>query len=768
MGSAILVAAAGWSIGIGLGDLLDVPGLLVVLASAAAGCAALLAPPGLARLLAIALLAVLLGHGRGALAGEVPDSGLLQPFAGEIVARGRVLDAPIPRGSRVEAVVELDTLVDPRSRAAVATFEEDRPRILLRALAVPASFGDRIEVRGRLARPRSRPGWPLAEILARRGITWVLDAGVARVVEPGGDNLLRWLTAARLHFEGNARAVLPEPHASLVAGMVFGARSGLPPDLRADLTATGTSHLTAVSGANVALVAGALTIIATRLVGRAPASLIAIAGVWLYTLLVGAPPSALRAATMASVALIASGLGRQPDAIVGLLLAAAVLLGWDPGLAHDVGFQLSVAATAGLILLSPSIERPLFWVPRHLRGWIAIAVAAQLATLPIVLVTFQRLSLISLPANVLAAPLVVPIMSIGVALAAFGSLPFVDVLLGWAAWVATSLLLLVIHTCAAIPGAQVALGQPPAWLMFFWYGVLAGWVAAGSADVRALGIRRVLVGGGSLVGGSVLALGVLAGWTDVAPRGSVQVGLLDLEPSAALLRGPDGQTVLLLTSEPGPGLVAGVASQLDAWDSRVDTVVSPNGVRKGVSLLAVGSSADDWSAQEDGDVDGSIGTDADRPNAMAAPEPGATFDVAGVTVLVVDVRLAGDRPALDLAVLVGDLAIFLPGPGQPSPHWPSVAPDASTVARLPSSAVAWARSLPARHWLLLVGGPATARARGEPGLPFLTHRDHGLVDLEILDRAILARTERCEAGRNCVLEIPAPMYRTLLTADEGR
>ena len=170
------------------------------------------------------------------------------------------------------------------------------------------------------------------------------------------------------------------------------------------MSATGTSHLTAVSGANVAMVAAHCASLATGLVGRAPAQPVAIVGVWLYTLLVGAPPSALRAATMATFALAAQGLGRQSDAIVGLALAVAALLGWDPGLAFDLGFQLSVAATAGLILLSPSVERRLELDAASVRGQLPWRSLRRSRTLPLVVGTFQRLSLVSLPANVLAAP----------------------------------------------------------------------------------------------------------------------------------------------------------------------------------------------------------------------------------------------------------------------------------------------------------------------------------------------------------------------------
>ena len=369
----------------------------------------------------------------------------LAAHAGPVVVTGRVLDAPVPRGSRVEVVVELDAIGDGESAGALVPLGDARPKVLVRAPFLRASYGDRIETRGRLARPRSRPGWPLAEILARRGVFWVLDTGGARVVEPGSTSLARLLAGLRGLFEANTRAVLPEPHASLVAGIVFGARVGLPPELKAAMSATGTSHLTAVSGANVAIVAGALTLLTTRLVGRTSAAAVAMAGVWLYTLMVGAPPSAVRAATMASFALAAFGLGRQPDAIVGLVVAVAVLLGWDPGLAADLGFQLSVAATAGLVLLMPTFERWLGWLPGAVRGHVAMAIAAQVATLPIVIGTFQRISLVSLPANVLAAPTIPPLMALGAALAVGGSVPGIDVLLGWAAWAVAGLLLAIIQ-----------------------------------------------------------------------------------------------------------------------------------------------------------------------------------------------------------------------------------------------------------------------------------------------------------------------------------
>jgi competence protein ComEC len=763
MGSAVLVLATGWSAGIVLGALLPLPALVAIVAAAATVAAVVLAPSAALRLAALALLACLLGLARTDLGQRFAPTDDLGAYAGEVVLSGRVVEAPLQRGSRVEAVVDVDSIGSPGVSATRELFDHPRPRVLLRATYLRAAYGDRIETRGRLARPRSRPGWPLEQMLARRGIAWVVDAGGARLVERGDTSLVGHLLWARSLFEANTRSILPEPHASLVAGIVFGARVGLPSDLRIAMSDTGTSHLTAVSGANVAMVAGTLVVLLTGLVGRAPASLVAIVGVWLYTVLVGAPPSALRAAMMATFALAAQGLGRQSDAIVGLALAVAALLGWDPGLAFDLGFQLSVAATAGLILLSPSVERRLSWMPPLVRGQLAVAVAAQVATLPLVVGTFQRLSLVSLPANVLAAPTVAPIMALGVAIAAVGWVPGLDIALGWAAWLVTSILLAVIETAATLPGAVVATGRSPAWLSLGWFAVLGCWAAAGSADVAALGLQPAVLRRAALGGAALMAGLVLLGWPRIGHPDGVQISLLDTEPAAAFVRTPSGSSALLMTSTGGRGMAASVGAHLDVWENRVDVEIGPSGLRTSVDLLEIGapatSGADDASAPLD-ELDASTSARAGSIELV----PGARIDLAdSVRVQVVDVRLAGQRPAADLAIVVdGEFAVLLPGPGEPSAGWAEVAPDAVTVAALPASAVAWMRRVPARNWLLLVG----ERARGDADVPFLARRESGSIELRVTDGSVGVRAERCAGGHGCEVEVP-PARRALLSGSAG-
>ena len=777
MGSAAIVLAGGWSAGIVLGALFGpAPWIVLVPGALAAMVAAWLAPGGAVRLLALASVALLLGGVRVAASAGPGEADPLASYAGDAILTGRIVEAPLARGSRIEAVVEVDGIGRPGD-PSIARPDQPHPRVLLRVSYLRATYGDRIETSGRLSRPRSRPGFPHEQILARQRIFWVVDAGGARVLDRAEVSLTGVLGELRGQFEANTRALLPEPHASLVAGIVFGARVGLPPDLKADMAATGTSHLTAVSGANVAMVAGAALVLARGAVDAAPASALAIVAVWLYTILVGAPPSAQRAATMATFALLAVGLGRQPDTFAALMLAVAAMLAWDTGLAFDLGFQLSVVATAGLVLLAPSIEGWFGRLPGVVRGQLGIAIAAQIATLPLILSTFQRLSLVSLPANVLAAPLIPPMMVTGAAIALLGWIPWLDTLLGWIAWLLASALLTVIQTAADVPGGTLAVGRSPAWLPLGWYAILGCWAAAGSADVAALGLRSSWLKTTAVVGAALLPVLLLVRWPTGVPDDAVRVVLLDTEPAAVLVRLPAGGTALLTTAVHPRGLAASLGAHLDLHETGVDLEIGPAGVRSGVSLLAVGAPADGAANSVDRNEQ-LAGQEPFRPENPIADAAATTRPlVAGdrltlddrVTVVAIEARRGADRDALDLAVVVDGVVLLLPGPGGTGSHLDSLDADLPTVAILPANAVSWARSLAPRRWLFVVGEPLLERSAAGSSVPFLARREHGAVELTIQNGTATVQSERCPAGLACAIDLPPPRLGPVIddAADRG-
>ena len=276
--------------------------------------------------------------------------------------------------------------------------------------------GDRITVDGRLEPLPAEPdievaGW--VGYLRRIGVAATLQARTARLDGRGDDPVAR-LGRLRGTAGDLLAAALPEPQAGLAAGILIGLRERVDPDLARDFTAAGLTHVVAISGWNIAIVAGTCGALA-RPLSRRRRSLVIACVVGAYTLFAGASPSVVRAALMAGVALLAREGGRHAGASRALALAVALMLAVDPAIVLDPGFQLSAAATAGLVAwagpLGGRIERVAPRIPGAVREPLAVSLAAQFATLPIVLFDFGRLSLVSPAANLAAAPLVAFVMA---------------------------------------------------------------------------------------------------------------------------------------------------------------------------------------------------------------------------------------------------------------------------------------------------------------------------------------------------------------------
>jgi competence protein ComEC len=235
----------------------------------------------------------------------------------------------------------------------------------------------------------------------------------------------------------DAAAVLPEGPRGLLPGLVDGDVSGLDPQLAADFKTAGLSHLTAVSGTNVAIVTGAVLLLLRALTVGPRMSAVA-AGVTLagFVVLARPSPSVLRAAVMGAIALLALVTGRPRSALPALGAAVLMLVFVSPPLARDPGFALSVLATAGLILIAPGWAAWLrsHRVPPGVAEALAVPAAATVATAPIIAAISGTVSLVSIPANLLAEPAVAPATVLGVLAAAVS--PLSGDVAGWLAWLA--------------------------------------------------------------------------------------------------------------------------------------------------------------------------------------------------------------------------------------------------------------------------------------------------------------------------------------------
>jgi len=272
--------------------------------------------------------------------------------------------------------------------------------------------GDQVRLTGRPAPP---PEGGYGEFLRRSGVAGTLRSPILELVAHARDAGGLLERTRRAAGDSLTRA-LPEPAAGLAAGILVGLRDRVDRDLAAAFTATGLSHVVAISGWNIALVAG---LVGAVLAGRArrTRSGVILVAIVAYTVLAGASASVVRAAAMTGIALLARETGRPGTAAAALGWAVAGLVVANPANAADVGLQLSAAATAGLIAWSAPVtailDRRAGWAPRWVREGLGVSLAAQAATLPLVLVAFGRVAPLSPITNLAVVPLVPLAMATG-------------------------------------------------------------------------------------------------------------------------------------------------------------------------------------------------------------------------------------------------------------------------------------------------------------------------------------------------------------------
>jgi competence protein ComEC len=252
---------------------------------------------------------------------------------------------------------------------------------------------------------------------------------------------------------------LPPDAAALLLGLAVGDESLVSPELDAAMIRSGLAHLTAVSGSNTSLVVAiAMSAVVGLGLGWRIRVGVCLAVLWGYVLLVRPEPSVLRAAVMGVVALIALSTGGRRRGPPALLASGLVLLLVLPQFALSMGFALSFAATAGLLVVGPPIADQLGrwiltgWVPEPIRAALAVAAAAHLATLPLVILMGNGASLVALPANVLVTPLVPLATVLGLAAALIAPVaPALAAALATAASPATWLIARVAHVSSELP-----------------------------------------------------------------------------------------------------------------------------------------------------------------------------------------------------------------------------------------------------------------------------------------------------------------------------
>lgn len=334
----------------------------------------------------------------------------------------------------VVGAIPARVLVDPDGRSALARASMGST-VSLSGRAIPAAAGER------------------AALVVRAG-------EITSATEPTG--VWAWFEGLRDGLVASTRG-LPQPGAGLVPGLAVGDTSSLDPATEAAMNASSLSHLTAVSGANCALVVGAafglLALCGAPRGVRVGGAFVVLAA---FVALVTPEPSVVRAAAMASVAMIAVALGRPAVGVAVLSLAVTVLLVIDPWLARSLGFALSAAATGALLVLARPLAVGLGrWMPRALALALAVPASAQIVCGPLIVLIDPHVPLLGVAANLVADPAAAPATIAG-ALACIAPFPWLRDGLTALAWVPAAWIAAVAHTSSSVAAQNLPWPDGPA------------------------------------------------------------------------------------------------------------------------------------------------------------------------------------------------------------------------------------------------------------------------------------------------------------------
>jgi len=546
------------------------------------------------RLVAILVLTAALGGGRLALARPTFDEGSLATYngAGLVSVEGVVVGEPDERDRYTNLRLSADRLL-----VTDGTERDVRGLVLIQTARHPRrACGDRLRVEGQLEAPPVYEGFSYRDHLARQGVySMMRRARVTPLIRQSARPFLFYLLLVKRRAQRAIARMLPEPQASLLTGILLGVEGGIPNDLMDAFEATGTAHIIVISGFNITIVSAVFAGIAGRLLHRRRALLVAIAGVAVYTVLVGASPAVVRAALMGGLYLISQCVGRRSYAPVTLATAGLAMTVWNPQALWDTGFMLSFGATAGLLFYTRPLEslterlvERVVSAERALRivglvsETVLVTIASLLGTLPLLLGSFGQFSPVTLLSNAAVLPAQPCVMTMGgaAALLSLISEPL-GRMVGWLAWVFLTYTIELVRFTAELPFGTWSFDMP-SWGPWVYYPVLglATWWGVTTAGRRREVWGRIwgwvtnrvetkLLFGTS---GVLLVLAFFA-WKEL-PDGRLHVHVLDVGQGDAIFVETPGGRQVLIDGGPSPSAVLSQLGQhMPFWDRTLDMVV---------------------------------------------------------------------------------------------------------------------------------------------------------------------------------------------------
>lgn len=346
-------------------------------------------------------------------------------------------------------------------------------------------YGDQVKIRCLLQRPEQIEDFSYDKYLARYHIySLCYYPRIEVLAKDKGNPFLAAIFRMKNYSISKISRILPEPQASFLGGLLIGAKKSIPSDLTAVFNKTGTTHIVAVSGYNIAIIAAFLLSLAQYVViGRKKAFWLIVAILLVFAIITGLQASIIRATIMGCLVLLAKYLGRLSRVNNVLVLTAVLMLLINPQiLVFDLGFQLSFLATIGLIYLAPvllqitrakKLKNKVFQL--ILADYFLTTLAAIIITTPLILFNFGKISVVAPLANILVLPLIPLAMMLGfVTLILALILEPIGWVCGWIVWLVLQYIIWILTKLANLPWAYYEVKRINFWVMAGLYVLILG------------------------------------------------------------------------------------------------------------------------------------------------------------------------------------------------------------------------------------------------------------------------------------------------------
>ena len=342
----------------------------------------------------------------------------------KVFISGVIQDFPDQRDQIINLQIKCETINYSQSGDPIPVFGQ----LLVKIPAeTEVSYGDRVILSGFLSIPADDEGFSYRDFLKRKGIyVYLPKAEIVIVEHKQASWLLQIIFGVKTRAMDLIYQLWPDPEASLLAGILLGVETGIAEPVQQAFRETGTTHIIAISGFNITIVAGFFSRIFGKFMNPQKGALAAVTGISIYTVLVGADAAVVRAAVMGGLSIFAQQIGRRQHGLNAAALASLVMAVFNPQLPWDISFQLSLSATLGLILYADLFARRFLsvssrllpmnvakWLTQPISEYVLFTFAAQLTTFPVMLYHFHSFSLSTFLANPAILPVQPPIMVLG-------------------------------------------------------------------------------------------------------------------------------------------------------------------------------------------------------------------------------------------------------------------------------------------------------------------------------------------------------------------